>query len=122
MSDTSLNYKILLVFAPVLMLTGILGFIVPPEKAFTSGAASYNIFHLVFGAIGLLLIFIKKENPIRLFNTGFGLIDLYQALASHLNLFPAQYFQWTRVDDILHIVVGVVLIAAGLYGTRTSGK
>ena len=122
MSVKSLNYKTLLVFAPVLILTGVLGFVIPPEKSFTSGAAAYNIFHIVFGAIGLLVLLIKAENAIRLFNIGFGLIDLYQALASFTNLFPKQYFGWTRVDDILHIVIGAGLIAAGIYGYRTSNK
>ena len=122
MGIKSLNYKILLVFAPVLILTGVLGFVIPPEKSFTSGAAAYNIFHIVFGSIGLVLLLIKSENSIRLFNIGFGLIDLYQALASFLGLFPKQYFDWTRVDDVLHIVIGAGLIIVGIYGYKTSGK
>ena len=122
MSVKSLNYKVLLVFAPVLILTGVLGFVIPPEKSFTSGAAAYNIFHIVFGSIGLFLLLIKAESLIRLFNIGFGLIDLYQALASFLDLYPKQYFGWTRVDDILHIVVGAGLIIVGIYGCKTSDK
>ena len=122
MSLKSLNYKVLLVFAPVLILVGILGFIIPPEKSLTSGAAAYNIFHIVFGIIGLLLVLTKNENYIRLFNIGFGLIDLYQAIASFAHLFPEQYFQWTRIDDILHIVIGAVLVFVGFYGYKSYTK
>ena len=52
------------------------------------------------------------------FNIGFGLIDLYQTLASFLHLFPEQLFKWTRVDDILHIVIGATLVFVGLYGFK----
>lgn len=117
-ANKSLNYKVLLVFAPVLILTGVSGFLIPPEKAFTSGVTAYNIFHISFGAIGLLLLVLRNESYIRLFNIGFGLIDLYQALASFLHIFPESYFQWTRVDDILHIVIGAFLIFVGVYGYK----
>ena len=118
MKGKSINYKVLLAFAPLLILIGILGFIIPPEKALTSGAAAYNIFHIVFGAIGLLVLLLKNESSIRLFNIGFGLIDLYQALASFADLFPEQYFGWTRVDDVLHIIIGAGLILVGIFADR----
>lgn len=120
MSKKTLNYKVLLVFAPVLVLIGISGFIIPPEKALTSGAPVYNLLHLVFGATGLLILFAGREKYIRLFNTGFGLIDLFQALLSFAHLFPGQYFRWTRVDDVLHIVIGAALVLVGLYGSEKS--
>ncbi|MCY7375799.1 MAG: hypothetical protein LH472_07485 [Pyrinomonadaceae bacterium] len=118
MKGKSLNYKVLRIFAPVLILTGVLGFVIPEEKALTSGAAAYNVFHLIFGAIGLLVLLLKNENSIRLFNIGFGLLDLYQAFAAFTNLFPIRYFQWTRVDDALHIVIGAGLVLVGIYGFR----
>ena len=118
MNNKTLNYKVLLVFAPVLILIGIAGFIVPSEKALTSGAAAYNIFHIVFGAIGLIVVFLRNEYYIRLFNIGFGLIDLYQAFASFEHLFPERYFHWTRVDDFLHVVIGLGLVLIGFYGFR----
>lgn len=112
----SLNYKVLFAFAPILILIGASGFVIPKEYALTSGAPAYNIFHLIFGAIGVLLLIFKHENSIRLFNIGFGLIDLYQAVAAFANLFPIRCFQWTRVDDLLHIVIGAALVAVGVYG------
>lgn len=109
----------LLIFAPILILIGISGFVIPPENALTSVAEAYNLFHLVSGTIGLLLLLLRNENYIRAFNLGFGLIDLYQALASYTHLFPEEYFQWTQVDDVLHIIVGAALVSVGLYGFIT---
>ena len=115
---TSLNYKVLLIFAPLLLLIGFLGFVIPSEMALTSGAAPYNVFHIIFGAFGLLLLFLNNQSYIRGFNIGFGLIDLYQAFASFLHLFPERLFQWTRTDDVLHIVIGAALVAVGLFADR----
>lgn len=119
MSGKSLNYKVLLVFALVLIFAGVLGFVLPAQKGLTSAAPAYNIFHIVFGSIGLLLILIRNDDFIRAFNIGFGLIDLYQALASFLHLFPEKYFQWTATDNALHIIIGAALIIVGLYGRKS---
>jgi hypothetical protein len=109
-----LNIFTLAVFAPLLVLVGILGFIIPAHKSPTSGAAPYNIFHIVFGVMGAVIVLINYPTAIKAFNIGFGLIDIYQAVASYFGLFPKHLFKWTRVDDILHIVIGVTLVAIGL--------
>lgn len=88
----------------------------PAELSLTSGATPYNVFHIFFGAIGLVVLWSRIEFLVSSFNLGFGLIDLYQALASYLNLLPRQYFIWTRVDDILHVVIGLLLVTIGAYG------
>jgi hypothetical protein len=118
MSKKTLNYKVLLLLAPILILIGVAGFLIPKDAALTSGAPAYNTFHLIFGTIGLILVLLRNENYIRAFNLGFGLIDLYQAAASFAHLFPEQYFRWTRVDDVLHIVMGAGLAAVGFYGYK----
>jgi len=118
MKSKTLNYKVLRVFAPILILIAVAGFVIPPENALTSGAAAYDIFHLSFGILGFILLFSKNEKLIRLFNLGFGAIDLYQAFASYAHLFPEQYFQWTEVDDFLHILVGAILVGVGIYGYK----
>ena len=115
-ASMSLNRITLAVFAPILILTGIAGFIVPPEQSLTSGATAYNIFHLIFGAFGLILLLLRSERAAIGFNLGFGLIDLYQALASWISLPPKDYFLWTRVDDILHVIIGLALVGVGTYG------
>ncbi|MBI2191381.1 MAG: hypothetical protein HYU36_05300 [Planctomycetes bacterium] len=117
---SKLNRITLQIFAPVLVLAGILGFILPPTMSLTSGAPAYNVFHIVFGLIGLGLVISGRERLIRGFNAGFGLIDLYQAVASFLHLFPEQYFMWKTADDVLHVLIGAALVAIGLLGTRVT--
>ena len=112
----SLNFITLAIFAPVLIIVGIAGFLVPPEHSLTSGAPAYNVFHLIFGAIGLLVVWTRNELALSSFNFGFGLIDLYQALASAMHLPPEKYFLWTKADDILHVLIGLALVIIGVYG------
>jgi hypothetical protein len=111
-----LNYYVLLIFAPLLIVIGILGFIIPANKSLTSGAPAYNLFHIVFGLIGLGIVYSQPDPCIRAFNIGFGVIDLYQAAASFLHLFPEKHFRWKRADDILHVAIGAGLVLTGLLG------
>jgi len=82
MENKTLNQKTLLVFAPLLILTGIAGFVIPERYSLMSGAAPYNLFHIIFGCIGLLITMTNSDALASSFNLGFGLIDLYQVLAS----------------------------------------
>ena len=107
-----MNARIAGGFGAILVLTGISGFLPIPGPM--SNAAAYNVFHIVFGLIGIACWFSAKPAATRGFNIGFGLIDLYQAFAHWLGLFPLAYFRWTRADDALHVVIGLGLVAAGL--------
>ncbi|HEY9282096.1 MAG TPA: hypothetical protein VIP46_01460 [Pyrinomonadaceae bacterium] len=113
-----LNWLVLIVFAPVLILVGALGFVLPESASLTSTASAYNWFHVAFGALGLLLALSRRESYARAFNLGFGLIDLYQAAASFLHLFPEKHFRWTRADDVLHVAVGALLVGVALCGRQ----
>jgi len=106
----------LTVFAPILIIIGVLGFVLPADKSLTSGAPAYNVFHIVFGVIGLACLASRRAEAIQGFLVVFGIIDLYQALASRLDLFPKASFRWTEVDDVLHVVVGALLVAIGRWG------
>jgi hypothetical protein len=112
----SVNFVALAIFAPVLILAGVAGFLLPAQLSLTSDAAPYNVFHIFFGTIGLFVLWTRKDSLVSFFNLGFGWIDLYQALASYANLPPKQYFLWTRADDILHILIGLALVFIGGYG------
>jgi hypothetical protein len=116
--NKTLNQTTLTILAPLLMLTGIAGFLVPERYSPLSGAAPYNLFHLIFGAIGLLLLSAKNDLWASLFNFVFGLIDLYQVLASVVGLTPIQYFHWTFADDVVHVLLGFALAIIGGYGLR----
>jgi len=118
MENKTLNQKTLFVLGPLLILTGIAGFVIPEQYTLMSGAAPYNLFHIVFGALGLLLTMTNSDLAAIAFNTGFGLIDLYQALASVVGLAPIQYFHWTYADDVVHVLLGFALVLIGGYGLR----
>lgn len=108
---------ILKIFAGALIVVGILGFVVPADKALTSGAPPYNIFHLCFGVVGGAIALAGNETAIRVFLIGFGAIDLYQFVANRQNWFPKQHFKWRPADDVLHVVVGLALVAIGIFGS-----
>lgn len=113
MESKTLNQKTLMVFAPLLILTGIAGFVIPEQYSLMSGAAPYNLFHIIFGSIGLLITMTNNDVMASSFNLGFGLIDLYQVLASVVGLAPIQYFHWTYADDVLHVLIGFALVIIG---------
>lgn len=113
MESKTLNQKTLMVFAPLLILTGIAGFVIPEQYSLMSGAAPYNLFHIIFGSIGLLITMTNNDVMASSFNVGFGLIDLYQVLASVVGLAPIQYFHWTYADDVLHVLIGFALVIIG---------
>ena len=116
MEIKTLNQKTLIIFAPLLILTGIAGFVIPEQYSLTSGAAPYNLFHIIFGCIGLLVTMTNSDMLASSFNLGFGLIDLYQVLASVVGLAPIQYFHWTYADDVLHVLIGFALVIIGGIG------
>ncbi len=115
MIHNHLNALVVAVLAPLLLLVGILGFVLPSKQR-TSAAPAYNTFHILFGLLGVLVLVSGHPTATKAFNVGFGLIDLYQAMASYLHLFPKRYFKWTPVDDVLHIVIGSILVLVGVFG------
>ena len=118
MESKTLNQKTLTIFAPLLILTGIAGFVIPEQYGLMSGAAPYNLFHIFFGALGLMVLMTNSDLPASVFNFSFGLIDLYQVLASVVGLAPIQYFHWTYLDDVVHVLLGFALVLIGGYGLR----
>ena len=111
----SANYYVLLLFSPLLILVGILGFVIPAKKSLTSGATPYNVFHIIFGLAGLWIVYAQHDPVIRSFNIGFGVIDLYQAAASFMHWFPEKHFRWKLADDVLHIAAGTSLVLVGIF-------
>ena len=113
------NLHVLRLFAPVLLVLGVMGLVTPSSAtSLTSNAAPYAVFHLIFGAIGLACLATRNLGVMRFFNLGFGFIELYQAVASAADLWPRSLFLWTRVDDGLHVVVGVALVVVALGSDR----
>ena len=105
-------------FGAILILTGLGGLVWRDPAGLMSQAVPYDVFHLAFGSLGLLLGLRRRPVPAALFNLGFGLIDLYQVLAGLIGLFPAGLFALKAGDHLVHLVLGVALIACGLAGLR----
>jgi hypothetical protein len=105
-------------FGAILILTGVTGLFSQDPTALMSQAVPYDLFHVVFGVLGLVLGLRRRPVPAALFNLGFGLIDLWQVLAGLTGLFPAGLFGLRAGDHIVHLVLGVGLIGCGLAGLR----
>ena len=101
---------------PVLVLTGVLGFVVPAHLAWLSGAPAYNLFHVGAGLAGAGLLVRGRGRGAVAFNLAFGLIDLYQAVAAAVGLFPAVLFAYQPLDDVLHVALGLGLVGLGALG------
>ena len=115
------NRRLLALFGPLLILTGVSGFLLPPQLALMSSAAPYNVFHIMFGVLGTGLVVARRRRGIAAFNFGFGVVDLYQALAGLTGLYPSAIFRYRPADHVLHVVVGLVLAIVGGNGLRELG-
>ncbi|HEX3695320.1 MAG TPA: DUF4383 domain-containing protein [Polyangia bacterium] len=108
--------RLLRVFAPILIITGIAGFLVPSRMALMSGACPYNVFHLIAGSVGLALAFSNSAQAATAFNVGFGVVDLYQAVAGVVGFFPAGVFALRPADHVVHAALGLLLVVVGWHG------
>lgn len=109
------NLRLLAVFGPVLIATGVAGLTLPPGLSLMSAAAPYDIFHIVFGTLGLAIALARSARFAGLFNLGFGAVDLYQAVAGVVGFFPAGPFGLRPADHVVHVVLGLLLVAFGLH-------
>jgi hypothetical protein len=109
------NLRLLTVFGPLLIVTGVSGLLLPPGLSLMSGAAPYDIFHILFGALGLAIVLSRSARWAALFNLGFGAVDLYQALAGAIGFFPAGPFGLRPADHVVHVLFGLLLVAFGAH-------
>ena len=108
------NLRLLSLFAPVLVLAGVAGLILPPELSLMSGAAPYDVFHVAFGTLGVAIALRRSARGAALFNVAFGAVDLYQAVAGVLGVFPAALFGLRPADHVVHVALGGLLVGFGL--------
>lgn len=109
------NLRLLAVFGPVLIATGVAGLTLPPGLSLMSGAAPYDIFHIIFGTLGLAIVLARSARFAGLFNLGFGALDLYQAVAGAVGFFPAGPFGLRPADHVVHVLLGLLLVVFGLH-------
>jgi len=112
----NLNFLILVILAPLLVLAGILGFITPTGLKKISTEPAYNIFHIICGLSAAVVLLSNNDDAVRTYNIVFGLINLYQFAASYAHQFPSQYFKWTRTDNLIHLLIGTFLVTVALLG------
>jgi hypothetical protein len=105
------------IFGALLIATGVAGLALP-DAGLMSVAVPYDLFHIVFGLLGLGAALGRRPHRAAAFNLGFGLIDLYQALAGVLGLFPARLFGLRLADHAVHVLFGLALVAIGARGLR----
>jgi hypothetical protein len=122
------NWLLLAVFAPILIATGVSGLVLPAGSSPMSSAPAYDIFHILFGTLGVLIVVgrwfgssiggaaARAGEFAARFNLGFGLVDLYQALAGVVGFFPAQVFGLRPADHVVHVLFGLLLAAFGARG------
>ena len=116
-SPPRFSRRVLGILSSILVIAGTLGLLFPAHMTFTTAAAPFHQFHIVSGLLGGVIALFGRNGHTRAFHLAFGLASLYQAVASYTGLFPATYFRCTRADDVVHMVLGVALIAlAGLGG------
>jgi hypothetical protein len=112
------NVILLAIFAPVLIATGVSGLLLPPGPM--SNAVPYDVFHIFFGTLGGAIALSRSARFASLFNVGFGAVDLYQALAGVTGVFPAAAFNLQPADHVLHVLLGLLLVAVGLTVSRST--
>ena len=105
-------------FGVILILTGVTGFLSQDPQALMSQAVPYDLFHVVFGILGLAIGLRRRPVPAALFNLGFGLIDLWQVVAGLTGMFPARLFDLRAADHAVHLLLGLLLVGCGLAGLR----
>jgi len=112
------NLRLLAVFSPVLIATGVAGLLLPPPPAdlasiMMSNARPYDAFHIAFGLLGGGLVVARRIRASALFNLGFGAFDLYQAAAGLLGIFPSDVFDLRPADHVVHVLLGALLAGFG---------
>lgn len=107
------NRRLLAIFGPLLIATGLAGLLLPARLSLMSDATPYDVFHLAAGALGTAFALTRSARLAALFNVVFGAIDLYQAAAGVLGVFPAQIFALRPADHVVHVALGSLLVFVG---------
>jgi hypothetical protein len=117
-----------LVFGAVLLLVGIIGFFIDGGTSFAVGQAAesekgtlllfdvngwHNLVHVASGAVGLAMA--GSPASARIFAIGFGVVyALVTVLGLALDSPILQLIPINGADNVLHLLIAVIGIAAGL--------
>lgn len=116
--------KIAMVFGVVFVLVGLLGFVANPivgEMGIFETDLLHNLVHLAFGAI-LLAVAMKSPMQAPLWLLILGVVYLILALVGFFVAGEDEMLlglvRANTADHWLHVVLGVVLVGAGLMGKK----
>lgn len=76
-------------------------------------APAYAAFHAVAAVLALAAALVARGTAAPAFCLALGAADLYQAVASAAGWFPREAFRWTPTDDVVHLVLGPLLLVLG---------
>ena len=110
----------------VFVIVGVAGFVAPTLLG-AHLTPAHNLVHLVSGAIALYFGFAGSYGAAKGFCIIFGIVYLLLGVAGWF-LGPAPEHMWHlgelltlgKVDHIIHIALGVVFLAGGALGSRSS--
>ena len=109
--------KLAMVFGVIFVLVGILGFIPNPivgPNGFFLTNSLHSIFHLLVGIV-MLIMASQGESNAALSMTIFGVVYLLLAVLGWVLTSPMLgLVAYNGADNWLHLVLGVVLVAAGM--------
>ena len=114
-----------MVFGVVLVLVGLLGFISNPivgDEAVFLADAVHNLVHLITGLIFVIVAMKSAESMSSVLKI-FGIIYLLVAILGFLTTSEGVgtvlgLFSTNGADNLLHLLLGIVFLAAGLKGKK----
>jgi hypothetical protein len=105
-----------MVFGPLLIAAGLLGFVLPARLNPMSGRPIRNVLRICLGIAGVMIAFPHgSEGWARAFNLLLGALGAAQLFLSRRGGVLKDEFGWTRTDDALNLLVGPGLIALALF-------
>lgn len=104
-------------FGVVLLAVGVLGFL-PNPVASGDGIfqvnALHNVVHVLSGAVALGAGFAGDGSYARTYNVGFGAVYALVAVLGFLGVLVPDLLAVNAADNVLHLLIAVVLLGAGL--------
>jgi hypothetical protein len=111
-----MNFNVLAlgIFSALILLIGVADFLLPEYLTILSATYICNLFRINLGLIGIIIALFNHIKLSRHSNFVFGMLLTYLAVASFFHLFPEEFFQWTVLDDILNMDIGLAMVLISL--------
>ena len=114
----TLNLVMLTGLAPILVGIGCINFFLPAYINWINTSLYTNIFFIIAGIIGSVLVIKKSDANAKRFNLVLGMTFLSFVIANFAGLYPATIVEWTSLDDSVHLIMSTSLILVGIHGQK----